>query len=165
MCQGTTPWARWWRHDNVEKTHKLKGKGQPFNEEKMKTEEATKLLPNSSWRQPGKEGRGRNCLHLILYNKEKVDPEDMSKMYNNSQIEMVATWRGQDVSETHQHHGTKNDCKPAPRRGGGLHRARGGDDQCNSKNAILKGTEWEMQQNSKFYNSQDEEQGLWRTVK
>ena len=101
-------------------------------------------------RQPGKEGRGRNCFHLILYNKEKVDPEDMSKMYNNSQIEMVATWRGQDVSETHQHHGTKNDCKPAPRRGGGLHRARGGDDQCNSKNAILKGTEWEMQQNSKF---------------
>ena len=74
----------------------------------------------------------------------------MSKMYNNSQIEMVATWRGQDVSETHQHHGTKNDCKPAPRRGGGLHRARGGDDQCNSKNAILKGTEWEMQQNSKI---------------
>jgi len=101
-------------------------------------------------RQPGKEGRGRNCFHLILYNKEKVDPEDMSKMYNNSQIEMVATWRGQDVSETHQHHGTKNDCKPAPRRGGGLHRARGGDDQCNSKNAILKGTEWEMQQNSKI---------------
>ena len=39
MCQGTTPWARWWRHDNVEKTHKLKGKGQPFNEEKMETEE------------------------------------------------------------------------------------------------------------------------------
>ena len=102
-------------------------------------------------RQPGKEGRGRNCFHLILYNKEKVDPEDMSKMYNNSQIEMVATWRGQDVSETHQHHGTKNDCKPAPRRGGGLHRARGGDDQCNSKNAILKGTEWEMQQNSKIF--------------
>ena len=57
-------------------------------------------------RQPGKEGRGRNCFHLILYNKEKVDPEDMSKMYNNSQIEMVATWRGQDVSKPHQHHGT-----------------------------------------------------------
>ena len=57
-------------------------------------------------RQPGKEGRGRNCFHLILYNKEKVDPEDMSKMYNNSQIEMVATWRGQDASKPHQHHGT-----------------------------------------------------------
>ena len=41
----------------------------------------------------------------------------MSKMYNNSQTEMVATWRGQEVSETHQHHGTKNDCKPAPRQG------------------------------------------------
>ena len=58
-------------------------------------------------RQPGKEGRGRNCFHLILYNKEKVDHEDMSKMYNNSQIEMVATWRGQDVSKPHQHLGTE----------------------------------------------------------
>ena len=50
-------------------------------------------------------GADKNAF--LLYNKEKVDPEDMSKMYNNSQIEMVATWRGQEVSETHQHHGTK----------------------------------------------------------
>ena len=26
--------------------------------------------------------------------QENVDPKDMSKMYNNSQTEMVATWRG-----------------------------------------------------------------------
>ena len=28
-----------------------------------------------------------------------------------------------------------------------------------------KQAEWEMQQNSKFYNAQDEEQELWRTTK
>ena len=50
-------------------------------------------------------GADKNAF--LLYNKEKVDPEDMSKMYNNSQTEMVATWRGQDVSKPHQHHGTE----------------------------------------------------------
>ena len=50
-------------------------------------------------------GADKNAF--LLYNKENVDPEDMSKMYNNSQTEMVATWRGQDVSKPHQHHGTK----------------------------------------------------------
>ena len=34
---------------------------------------------------------GADKYAFLLYNKENVDPEDMSKMYNNSQTEMVAT--------------------------------------------------------------------------
>ena len=34
-----------------------------------------------------KERTGKDAF--LLHNKERVDPEDMSKMYNNSQIEMV----------------------------------------------------------------------------
>ena len=40
------------------------------------------------------------------------------------------------------------------------HRARREGTPGNSEDAILKDAEWEMQQNSKFYNAQDEEQGL-----
>ena len=71
MCQGTTPWARWWRHDNVEKTHKLKGKGQPFNEEKMnswrwrkwtarKRRQRKKLFPSH----PLQQGEGGSRGHV-----------------------------------------------------------------------------------------------------
>ena len=38
-----------------------------------------------------READGADKDAFLLYNKESVDPEDMSKMYNNSQTEMLAT--------------------------------------------------------------------------